>query len=217
MNILDSYRPLVEFLGNTLGKNYEVVLHDINSLDHSVIAIANGELTGRKVGAPATNLILRVLQDKSAYTGTSITNYRSTIKGDHQCRSSNYLIRDENDEIIGILCINFNLDFYLQAEQELQQILHLQESDSSTSNSARIQESIQPSIEEVLTHMIDTVIAKTNIPPTRLSTDEKIDIIRQLNKDGLFLIKGGLSSLAKRLNISDPTLYRYLNKIKEQN
>lgn len=62
MNILDIYKGLVPFLGEALGKDCEVVLHDFREPGHSVIAIANGNISGRHVGAPATDFILKLLQ-----------------------------------------------------------------------------------------------------------------------------------------------------------
>lgn len=47
MNILDIYKGLVPFLGEALGKDCEVVLHDFREPGHSVIAIANGNISGR--------------------------------------------------------------------------------------------------------------------------------------------------------------------------
>lgn len=64
MNILDIYKGLVPFLGEALGKDCEVVLHDFREPGHSVIviAIANGNISGRHVGAPVTDFILKLLQ-----------------------------------------------------------------------------------------------------------------------------------------------------------
>lgn len=42
MNILDIYKGLVPFLGESLGKDCEVVLHDFREPGHSVIAIPMG-------------------------------------------------------------------------------------------------------------------------------------------------------------------------------
>lgn len=48
-------------LGAALGKDCEVVLHDLRYPDESVIAIANGDISSRKVGAPATDFILKLM------------------------------------------------------------------------------------------------------------------------------------------------------------
>ena len=62
--------------------------------------------------------------------------------------------------------------------------------------------------------MISSVISKITMPLDRLSPQEKIEIIRELNELGVFLLKGGVSQVATSLSISEPTVYRYLQKIK---
>ena len=63
--LLQQYIKLTEFLGLALGPDYEVVLHDLTNKDHSIIAIANSHISGRKLGAPLTNMSLSILRDKS--------------------------------------------------------------------------------------------------------------------------------------------------------
>ena len=38
---LKPYIQIVEFLGKVLGKNFEIILHDLENLDGSVVASAN--------------------------------------------------------------------------------------------------------------------------------------------------------------------------------
>ena len=63
--LLQQYIKLTEFLGLALGPDYEVALHDLANKDHSIIAIANSHISGRKLGAPLTNMALSILRDKS--------------------------------------------------------------------------------------------------------------------------------------------------------
>ena len=46
------YTVLVDFLGHILGPDYEVALHELKDDSNEIIAIANGELTGRHLGLP---------------------------------------------------------------------------------------------------------------------------------------------------------------------
>ena len=48
--IMKEYCELVGFLGKVLGQDYEIILHDLSNMDHSVIAVANGHVSGRKIG-----------------------------------------------------------------------------------------------------------------------------------------------------------------------
>ena len=49
--LLEPYAALVPFLGVALGDNVEIALHDLTSPQQEVVAIANGEISGREVGA----------------------------------------------------------------------------------------------------------------------------------------------------------------------
>ena len=84
--ILNSYRDLVCGLEDYLGIGYEIVLHSLESMEHSVIAIANGHYTNRHEGSPITDLALDML------------------------RSTTIVIYGENRRAIGLLCINFYLN-----------------------------------------------------------------------------------------------------------
>jgi predicted transcriptional regulator YheO len=48
--LLNFVSRLGDALGQTFGKNCEIVVHDFSSPESSIIAITNGSLTGRKVG-----------------------------------------------------------------------------------------------------------------------------------------------------------------------
>lgn len=50
--IMKEYCELVGFLGKVLGQDYEIILHDLSNMDHSVIAVANGHVSGRRIGSP---------------------------------------------------------------------------------------------------------------------------------------------------------------------
>ena len=66
--MLRQYTVLVEYLGATLGPDYEVVLHEILPETSRVAAIANGSISGRSVGAPITNAALRMIMQKQYET-----------------------------------------------------------------------------------------------------------------------------------------------------
>ena len=63
-DVVASYLPLVDFLAEVLGPTAEVVLHDLRRKGHSMVAIRNGELTGRRAGdATATEAALRIFHN----------------------------------------------------------------------------------------------------------------------------------------------------------
>jgi predicted transcriptional regulator YheO len=44
-----------------------------------------------------------------------------------------------------------------------------------------------------------------------MSRQEKINIVKQLNEQGILTMKGAVSEIARQLFVSEPTVYRYLN------
>ena len=77
--MLRQYTVLVEYLGATLGPDYEVVLHEILPETSRVAAIANGTISGRSVGAPITNAALRMIMQKQYETSDYNLNYTGQL------------------------------------------------------------------------------------------------------------------------------------------
>ena len=107
--ILKSYIPTLQGLAAYLGSSYEIVLHSLEDYDHSVIGIINGEHTGRRIGAPITDLALDMLDELSA-GGKASTVYFSRNKKGEPLKSTTIAVRGEHDRIIGLICINLYLN-----------------------------------------------------------------------------------------------------------
>ena len=54
--LLQQYIKVTEFLGLTLGPDYEVALHDMTDKNRSIIAIANNHISGRTEDRKSTRL-----------------------------------------------------------------------------------------------------------------------------------------------------------------
>jgi len=55
---LEKYISLAKTIAEMFGKKCEVLIHDFSNPQHSIIAIENGPVTGRKIGDPITDLAL---------------------------------------------------------------------------------------------------------------------------------------------------------------
>ena len=80
---LEPYRTLVSFLGEALGPDYEVVLHDLTSEEGTIAAIVNNNISGRTEGAPLSNMALRFIHGKVYEKQPYVTGYQgaSQAKG----------------------------------------------------------------------------------------------------------------------------------------
>ena len=90
--LLNFVSRLTDALGQTFGKYCEIVVHDFNSPESSIIAITNGSLTGRKVGDTLDALGFQLLKN---HPSSDLLNYRTKTKDGKELRSSSIFLRDE--------------------------------------------------------------------------------------------------------------------------
>jgi predicted transcriptional regulator YheO len=218
--ILRPYVSLVEFLGKVLGPDYEIALHEINAHSQSIIAIANGHISGRKVGAPITNLALKIIKEQVYKTHDYILNYKGISKSGKVLRSSTIFIKDENNELVGMLCINFDASRYRDISRQILQLCNLPTDSVEEAVPPElpkalpdIVENFPNNIDEIIENVMESCLPESKIHPKRLTQSEKIRIVDMLNKRGVFLLKGAVSQVAKQLHCSEPTIYRYLSTL----
>ncbi|MCE1781971.1 PAS domain-containing protein, partial [Enterobacter hormaechei] len=108
--ILKSYEAAVDGLAMLIGGHCEIVLHSLEDLKCSAVRIANGEHTGRKIGSPITDLALRMLHDITDEDCSASKAYFTRAKSGSLMKSVTIAIRNRNRRVIGLLCINMNLD-----------------------------------------------------------------------------------------------------------
>lgn len=213
-DILEKYVPVAEFISSILGDNCEVVIHDVTSPNNSIIFIRNGHLSGRKLGGPLTDLVLNIIQNKSYKSKNFVSNYKA-IGNFKTFRSASYFIKNDSEEIIGVLCVNIDTEPYDKVRQLMDSLSFIStNSINDIKKTLDTQEQFYDNVDDLLYMMIQKTISKTNVPPDRMSSDEKINIVKELYNEGAFNLKGSVFEIAKALQVSEPTVYRYLNKYK---
>ncbi len=219
--IIERYIPLVEFISAVLGDNAEVVLHDLTCPENSIIAIKNEHLSGRLVGGPLTDLVLKVIQDKSYKDKDFIANYKAAGKN-KSFRSSSFFIKDEKEEIIGVLCVNIDIEPFEKVKEIMDKLTSVTQSFENSRikenvhvKEIKIEEQLHTNVEALLITMVEDVIGCIGISPQRMSIEEKMNVVKDLDNRGAFQLKGAVSEVSKALEVSEPTVYRYLNKIKD--
>lgn len=207
-----SYIHLVKFLGACLGENTEVVLYDFKDINHSVIAIHNEHISGRTIGAPLTSFVLSKLKDKGKEGPPYYLNYLGMSKNNTPLKCNSFFILDKYGNPRGMLSINTDVTKYQQAAELLQKLAFLPLEKPREKESTNF-EAFHSSPRDMIFGIINQVTNSGEISIERLTVDEKIEIIRHLNAEKLFLIKGSVSEVAETLGISLATVYRYLSKI----
>ena len=77
-----------------------------------------------------------------------------------------------------------------------------------------VSESLRSNVENLVDSMLNSAISKQSTPVNRMQRDERLEVVSELENTGFFLLKGGIAAAAERLGVSEPTIYRYLVKVR---
>lgn len=227
---INTYLGIIRFLGITLGPSYEVVLYEVKESGSKIVAIENGFITNRKIGDPITPYLNEALVNKTYLDDEVFLNYTSKAKSGRLLRSSAYFVLDKH-EVKAIINLNFDDYSFVQLADKL---IHLVHPDQHLYRKQEIidQQLAQDTVLSTPLDVIDFVLfeyfktrsvdlesldVKTQTKLlSDLAQEDKIEIIGLLNDQNVFLVKGSVSLVAQRLVCSEPTVYRYLAKVKHK-
>lgn len=204
--ILNSYIAVVEGVSALIGEHCEIVLHSLEDLEHSAICIANGHNTNRQVGSPITDFALKSLHNMQTESVSKPYFTRAKSKG--LMKSVTIAIRNSHQRIIGLLCININLD--IPVSQFIQSLMPTPaEEETSAVNFAS-------SVEELVVQTIEQTIEEITTDRLVANNNKNRQIVLSLYEKGIFDIKDAINLVAERLNISRHTVYLYIRQLKQE-
>ncbi|MDV7105431.1 transcriptional regulator [Vibrio sp. TH_r3] len=207
--ILKSYEAVVDGIAGLIGPFCEIVLHSLESLDTSAIKIANGENTGRRVGSPITDLALKMLKDIEGSQRNFSRAYFTRAKGGVLMKSITIAIRNGNNRVIGLLCININLDApFSDILQSFMPTEDAKEAASSVNFASDVVELVDQTVEQ----SIENINADKSVS----NNTKNRQIVIELYDKGIFDIKDAINRVADRLNISKHTVYLYIRQRKTE-
>jgi len=206
--ILESYKNTIEGLANYLGEGYEFVLHSLEDLDNSVIKIINGHYTGRKEGAPITNLALNMLSAIKEKKSEDYISYATKNRNGVPLRASTIVIRGEKGNAIALLCINFYMDTPLS---KLLENLGFGEMNSGIP----VNEYFAESPVDLLEQSVEKAVFQTDSDPRVSPSMRNKRIITLLNEWGIFKLKSSVEQVASLLAISPGTVYMHLRNLQD--
>ena len=202
--ILESYKILVDGLSAYLGEGYEIILHSLEDLDHSVIKIINGHYTERCEGAPITDLALTMLEDLNRRSSLEVKAYFNHKSG-KTLKSVTIPVVGEQRRIIVLLCINFHME--ISVFNFLTQFLPNEASNISSS------ETFNKNADGLLISALEDAKAQIYGDKSVNASNKNKEIIRLLYQRGIFNIKDAVASVAEDLGISKNTVYLHLRNI----
>ena len=206
--ILAQYIPLAHMIAQTIGDDCEVVLHDLENPQQSVVYIVNNRVTGRQVGQSFDHLVPQVILSKKL-DHDIVTNYYFHTADGRLIKSSTALLKDFGGKVVGALCINIDTTKISQQIEWLQSLMPGSEENAAP---AEVSQEELSHVSEIVTDLIDKIIGNKDM--ARLRREEKLELIRFMDQRGIFLLKGAVDQVGSRMGISRVTVYSYIDEVR---
>lgn len=208
--ILRTLSTMVEPLAAILPGECEVVLHDLRLLPNSIVAIA-GDLTGRCVGGPATDLLLRA----SAHGNYSTAlGYSSRHSDGRELRSSTLIFRDSGGTAVAAMCINNDTASWQVVAELARSMMPWTKADVAQPG-AKDGEEFLRDVDELAQRVLARAIAAVDVPVDLMQKRHKLAVVQDLKDRGFFLLKESVETAAQALGVTRFTVYNYLNEIEQ--
>lgn len=197
--LLDQLEQIADGLAKTFAPFCEVVVHDLLDPSQAVLAIHNN-LSGRKVGHPATELGIARIADPGFEQ--VIANYPNKFADGRQVKSTSIGIKDSNGSYIAALCMNIDLTVFQGFQGMLNQFTTVQPD-------APAAESLDPASAEMIRSRIDKFAARLATTPRALKAEDRRNLVKELKLAGLLQVRRSMETIAEHLGVSRASVYSY--------
>ena len=204
--ILEHYIKAGEVIAEMFAPNLEVIIHDLQTPEHSIIAIFNNHITGRKIGDGTSDIGYKKLEDKLP---DKIVNYNNKSPSGADLKSSSLTIRNRDDEIIGSMGLNFDLSSFVNVKE----FFEIFTKTFTLDNFPKQEEFFRWSVKDEIQQALNKYIASHDLQGKVLNRKDKLNVVAYMKKDGHINKKGAISILSELLAITRPTLYKYIKEI----
>ena len=202
---LSQFIPVARGLQQYLGCLYEVILHDVSEPEASIVFIA-GDLTHRAAGDPLTNVVIEEMK-RHGEDAQDMIGYLSELPDGRRFKSSTIFLRDEAGILRGCLCINMDISPYQSAIDMLSRVVSTMKPQNP--------EIFTRNISEVVDNIVSEQFRQSATSPEDMTKAQRIAFISELEKKGVFEVKGSVERVAQLLGISVFTVYSYLKEVQK--
>lgn len=207
-------KATLKALGSVVPNNLEILLHDLDHPEHSVVAIVNGHLSGREVGSPILaapeqdqgfKALMRATVEQRGCDPVVLPDYPTTLKG-RTLRSATAIFRDSTGHPFASLCVNSDVTGLDAAMTFLQHFQPLGAACVTPSNAEPADMAV------LMTEIIQDALLRSG--QGRLNKQAKVEAVRVMQERGLFIVKGGVEKAAEALGVTRYTVYNYLEQLR---
>lgn len=213
---LDLLIQLAHGLATQFGDSCEIVIHDLTTeqLEHSVVHIENGHVTGRKLGDGPSRVVFDTLGKDPAKIKDHLSYLTKTEDG-RILKSSTMFVRGDNDRVEYIFALNYDITSLLSIEKAVHSLVTT-EKEAQVLGAGQTNDDPQPqqilhNVTDLLDSLIEQALTLVGKPVAAMNKEDKIKVVQFLNNAGAFLITKSGDRVASLLEISKFTLYNYMD------
>ena len=213
---LDLLIQLAHGLAIQFGDSCEIVIHDLKAeqLEHSVVHIENGHVTGRKLGDGPSRVVFDTLSKDPAKIKDRLSYLTKTEDG-RILKSSTMYVRGDNGKVEYIFSLNYDITALLSIESAVHSLVTTQK-EAQVRENGRIDDDSHPqpilhNVTDLLDSLIEQALNLVGKPVAAMNKEDKIKVVQFLNNAGAFLITKSGDRVASLLEISKFTLYNYMD------
>lgn len=206
--ILEHHIRLAEGLAKMFHPLLEAVVHDYRSKVPGVIAIFGNHVTGRTIGDPLTDLGRSRLRGRSV--PDDLIGYAAQSSNGRPLKSSSFALRTAEGKVIGALCLNLDLTIF----SEVQHLTTLLTTPSAELPISKVERFRSRAAGDEVTGVVQSLVREKGRSLRELTQKDREEIVQQIAHRGYFSRRGSVSTVAKLLRVTRPTIYRYIQNIK---
>lgn len=202
---------LLPFLREVIGSDAEILLCDTERILYAENPTTDRVKPGNRLG----DMERSFLEEGTYKTRDCVANYRALLPSRERLRASTMFLKNDDGSLAGFLTINVRVEELLRMRDMLDALINSPGGASARVPDAQPEllnryEGVTVMVEDIIQAVTDEYLASFGVPAERLTSAERQKIVQELDRRGVFLVKGSIAEVAKRLGCSEVTIYRYL-------
>jgi D-arginine utilization repressor len=197
-NELNNYTSICEAISKLFYPNVEVVMHDL--ISKKIVYISNS-FSKRRIG----DRMINDLEDLASIEEDFVGPYEKIGEDGRKLKAVSIVLRDAKRLPIGMICVNYDIETLETLIKSLKTLTNIEKGTTPATLFSQ-------NWKEHTNQTIDIFLKDQNISLVGLTNQDKKELVKFLQKEGIFEIRNALVYVCKTINVSRATIYNWLKQ-----
>lgn len=217
LDILKTLSIIADAVAIVARPDLEIVVHDLTKPHRSIVKIINGHISGRSVADPMASNPVEETKLRAALAKTGepfevrpISGKTAWIAADRPIRTASVMFFDAAGQASAMLCLNVDEAVAGRFKADVEALFGM------AATAAQPTEPLEPRdvhMGAMIEGIVEEAIAASCVPVDRMSKQEKVEAVSSMHEKGVFLMRGSVEYVAKRLDVTKHTIYNYFDML----